>query len=196
MVLDRAVGVPVLMACAAGGMDIEEVAANTRRRSSRCHRPGYGLQPFQARRLAFDLGFTGDRSAKPKHHARFASRAFLERTPPSSRSTPRGHQEGRRGRARRQDRLRRQRALPPQGIVALRDLSEEDPVEVRAPKANLNFIQLDGNIGCLVNGRGLAMATMDIIKLDGGEPANFLDVGGGSHEGASRRSASSCPTRR
>ena len=80
-------------------------------------------------------------------------------------------------------------------IEALRDLSEENPVEVRAGKANLNFIQLDGNIGCLVNGAGLAMATMDIIKYHGGEPANFLDVGGGVTAGGGHRGVPHHPVR-
>ena len=83
-------------------------------------------------------------------------------------------------------------------VEALRDEAEENPAEVRAAKAGLNYISLDGNIGCLVNGAGLAMSTMDIIKYHGGEPANFLDVGGGVDHGParSRRSASSWPTRR
>jgi succinyl-CoA synthetase beta subunit len=80
----------------------------------------------------------------------------------------------------RQVQLRRQRAVPPPEIVALRDLDEEDPAEIEASKFDLAYISLDGNIGCLVNGAGLAMATMDTIKLFGGEPANFLDVGGGA----------------
>ena len=82
--------------------------------------------------------------------------------------------------ARREVQLRRQRPLPPPEIVAYRDLDEEDPAEIEASKFDLAYIQLDGNIGCLVNGAGLAMATMDTIKLFGGEPANFLDVGGGA----------------
>ena len=90
-------------------------------------------------------------------------------------------QERRPAGARRQGHLRRQRALPPPRSEELRDLSEEDPLEVEASKFSLNYIRLDGNIGCMVNGAGLAMATMDIIKLAGGEPANFLDVGGGAN---------------
>jgi succinyl-CoA synthetase beta subunit len=88
--------------------------------------------------------------------------------------------DGRRDRARRQDQLRRQRAVPPPRRRRLRDLDEEDPAELEASKHELNYIKLDGNIGCMVNGAGLAMATMDIIKLHGGAPANFLDVGGGA----------------
>jgi succinyl-CoA synthetase beta subunit len=83
-------------------------------------------------------------------------------------------------RARRQGQLRRQRAVPPPRPVELRDETEEDPAELEASKYDLAYIKLDGNIGCMVNGAGLAMATMDIIKLFGGEPANFLDVGGGA----------------
>ena len=98
------------------------------------------------------------------------------------RDQPADRHRGRRpARARREDELRRQRALPPPDIKELRDIAEEDPLEVEASKFSLNYIKLDGTIGCMVNGAGLAMATMDIIKLAGGEPANFLDVGGGAN---------------
>jgi succinyl-CoA synthetase beta subunit len=97
------------------------------------------------------------------------------------RDQPAGHhRRRRRHRPRRQDQLRRQRPVPPQGAARLRDLDEEDPKEIEASKYDLSYIALDGNIGCMVNGAGLAMSTMDIIKHYGGEPANFLDVGGGA----------------
>ncbi|MBO0700035.1 MAG: ADP-forming succinate--CoA ligase subunit beta [Zavarzinella sp.] len=181
MVLDRAQGVPVLMASAEGGMDIEEVAAKTPEKIFKVRvSPELGLQPYQARTLAFALGFTGDQVEKAEKIMAALARVFLEKDASLAEINP--------------------LAITKKGDVValdakidfddnalfrhpeveqLRDLGEENPVEVRASKANLNFIQLDGNIGCLVNGAGLAMGTMDIIKYHGGEPANFLDVGGG-----------------
>jgi succinyl-CoA synthetase beta subunit len=181
MVLDRALGVPVLMASAAGGMDIEKVAHETPEKIIKVPvSPEVGLQPFQARRVAFELGFAGDQVAKVESIMMALSKVFLEKDASLAEINP--------------------LAITKKGDVVvldakidfddnalfrhpdiekLRDLGEENPVEVRASEANLNFIQLDGNIGCLVNGAGLAMGTMDIIKYHGGEPANFLDVGGG-----------------
>ncbi len=181
MVLDRALGLPVLMASAAGGMDIEKVAHETPEKIIKVPvSPEVGLQPFQARRVAFELGFSGDQVVKVETIMLALSRVFLEKDASLAEINP--------------------LAITKKGDVVvldakidfddnalfrhpdiekLRDLGEENPVEVRAAKANLNFIQLDGNIGCLVNGAGLAMGTMDIVKYHGGEPANFLDVGGG-----------------
>jgi len=187
MVLDRALGVPVLMACAEGGVEIEEVAARNPEKILKVPvSPETGLQQYQARRLAFDLSFVGDQISNAETIFMALSRVFLEKDCSLAEINP--------------------LVVTPAGDVivldakinfddnalfrhpeleALRDLSEENPNEVRAGKANLNFIQLDGNIGCLVNGAGLAMSTMDIIKYHGGEPANFLDVGGGvTAEGA------------
>jgi len=181
MVLDRTLGVPVMMASAEGGMDIEEVAVKHPEKIFKVAvSPETGLQAYQARRLAFDLGFTGEQVAKAEAIMHSLAKVYLEKDATLAEVNP--------------------LAITKKGdvvaldakfdfddnalfrhpeIEALRDLGEENPVEVRASKANLNFIQLDGNIGCLVNGAGLAMGTMDIIKYHGGEPANFLDVGGG-----------------
>jgi succinyl-CoA synthetase beta subunit len=181
MVLDRAQGVPVLMASAEGGMDIEEVAAKHPEKIIKVPvSPENGLQPFQARRLAYQLGFTGDQAARAEKIMMALSKVYFAYDVSLAEINP--------------------LAITKKGDVmvidakidfddnalfrhkdveALRDLNEENPVEVRAGKASLNFIQLDGNIGCLVNGAGLAMATMDIVKHHGGNPANFLDVGGG-----------------
>ena len=185
VVFDRGLGQPVLMASAAGGMDIEKVAHDTPEKILKVpFSPENGLQPFQARRLAYELGFTGDQVAKAEKIMLALSKVFLEKDASLAEVNP--------------------LAITKKGdvvvldakidfddnslfrhkeIESLRDLNEENPTEVRAGKANLNFIQLDGTIGCLVNGAGLAMATMDIVNYHGKQfgigPANFLDVGGG-----------------
>jgi succinyl-CoA synthetase beta subunit len=180
MVPDRSQGVPVLMASAEGGMDIEEVAAKTPDKILKVPvSPETGLLPFQARRLAYELGFTGEQVGKVEKIMMALSKVYLAKDASLAEINP--------------------LAITKKGdvvvldakidfddnalfrhpeIAALRDVAEENPAEVRAAAANLNFIQLDGNIGCLVNGAGLAMGTMDIIKYHGGNPANFLDVGG------------------
>jgi succinyl-CoA synthetase beta subunit len=181
MVLDRALGVPVLMASAAGGMDIEKVAHETPEKIIRVPvSPETGLQPFQARRLAFELGFKGDQIEKVEKIMLALSKVFLEKDASLAEINPlaitkKGDVVVLDAKIDFDDNA----LFRHKDVEALRDLGEENPVEVRASKANLNFIQLDGNIGCLVNGAGLAMGTMDIIKYHGGEPANFLDVGGG-----------------
>ncbi|MFO0926459.1 MAG: ADP-forming succinate--CoA ligase subunit beta [Gemmataceae bacterium] len=181
MVLDRAQGLPVMMASAEGGMDIEEVAVKHPEKILKVAiSPEAGMQPYQARQLAFALGFTGEQVPQVEKIMMALAKVYLEKDASLAEINP--------------------LAITKKGAVvaldakidfddnalfrhpeieALRDLAEENPVEVRAGKANLNFIQLDGNIGCLVNGAGLAMSTMDIIKYHGGSPANFLDVGGG-----------------
>jgi succinyl-CoA synthetase beta subunit len=184
IVLDRASGRPVFMASAAGGMDIEEVAANTPEQILKeTVDPAVGFRAFQARKLAFGLGIPAalvndavkfmqslytayeqtDSSLLEinpflltKDHRLFALDAKIN----FDDNALFRHQE----------------------FLELRDLNEEDPLEIEASKFNLNYIKLDGNIGCMVNGAGLAMATMDIIKLAGGEPANFLDIGGGASQ--------------
>ena len=181
MVLDRAQGVPVMMASAEGGMDIEEVAAKHPEKIFKTAvAPETGLQDYQARRMAFDLGFTGDQVAKAEAIMHALARVFLEKDASLAEINPlaitkKGDVVALDAKIDFDDNA----LFRHPDVEALRDLSEENPVEVRASKANLNFIQLDGNIGCLVNGAGLAMGTMDIIKYHGGEPANFLDVGGG-----------------
>jgi succinyl-CoA synthetase beta subunit len=184
IVLDRASGRPVFMASAAGGMDIEQVAANTPEKIMKeTVDPAVGFRSFQARKLAFGLGIPGaliGQAVKFMQSLYTASEqldtSLLEINPFLLTKDERlialdakitfddnalfRHKE----------------------FLDLRDLNEEDPLELEASKFDLNYIKLDGNIACMVNGAGLAMATMDIIKLAGGEPANFLDVGGGASQ--------------
>jgi succinyl-CoA synthetase beta subunit len=180
MLIDRATSRVTLMASTEGGMEIEEVAASAPREDPQGgDRPGHGFMPFHGRKIAFGLGLEG----KQVGAAWFmppCTAPSPSSTPASSRSTRWSSPARRRDRPRRQDELRRQRAVPPPDVAEMRDEDEEDPAELEAAKHELNYIKLDGNIGCMVNGAGLAMATMDIIKLYGGEPANFLDVGGGA----------------
>ena len=183
LLLDRAAGKPVMMASAAGGMDIEEVAEKTPEKIVRVYiDPGVGLVPFEARQLGFAMGLDGPQVNKFVKLATALYEAFLATDASMVEINPLlVTQQG--------DLL----ALDAKmnfddnalyrhpDIRDLRDLGEEDPLEIEASKFSLNYIHLDGNIGCMVNGAGLAMATMDIIKLAGGEPANFLDVGGGAN---------------
>jgi succinyl-CoA synthetase beta subunit len=181
MVLDRALGEPVLMASAEGGMDIEEVAAKHPEKILRVPvSPETGLLPFQARDLAYQLGFTGDQADKAAAIMMALAKVYLAKDATLAEVNPlaitkKGDVVVLDAKIDFDDNA----LFRHKDVQALRDLTEENPTEVRAGKANLNYIQLDGNIGCLVNGAGLAMATMDIIKHHGGNPANFLDVGGG-----------------
>jgi succinyl-CoA synthetase beta subunit len=183
MVVDRASQKLVTMVSAEGGVDIEEVAAKT---PEKIHKefidPAVGLQPFQARKLAFALGLDGKQIAKASSMMLALYRAFiatdaslLEINPLIT--TKDGGLLALDAKMNFDDNALYRHA----DIKDLRDLAEEDPLEVEASKYSLNYIRLDGNIGCMVNGAGLAMATMDIIKLAGGMPANFLDVGGGAN---------------
>jgi succinyl-CoA synthetase beta subunit len=181
MVLDRATGLPVLMASAAGGMDIEKVAHDTPEKIMRIPvSPETGLLPFQAQKVAFDLGFTNEQIGKVVamllaiSKVYFAKDASIVEINPLA-VTKAGDVVCLDAKIDFDDNA----AFRHKDVQALRDLAEENPTEIRASKANLNYIQLDGTIGCLVNGAGLAMATMDIINYHGGSPANFLDVGGG-----------------
>jgi succinyl-CoA synthetase beta subunit len=180
VVFDRGSGVPVLMASAAGGMDIEKVAHDTPEKIIRVPiAPETGLLPFQARRLAFELGFTGDQVGKAEKIMLALSRVFLAKDATIAEVNPlavtkKGDVVVLDAKMDFDDNA----IFRHKDIEALRDLNEENPVEVQAGNVGLNYIQLDGNIGCLVNGAGLAMGTMDIIKYHGGNPANFLDVGG------------------
>lgn len=180
ILLDRENACNVIMYSPEGGMDIEQVAENTPERifKERVY-PGLPLQPFQARKIAFNLGLEG---VAFKNMVRFVSNLYnayigldcnmLEINPLFKTSD---------------DlilavdckmKLDDNALVRHPDLEGLRDISEEDPTEVEAGSYNLNFVKLDGNVGCMVNGAGLAMATMDMIKLSGGEPANFLDVGG------------------
>ncbi len=182
ILVDRATSRPVFMASAAGGMDIEEVAKEKPKAILREQiHPATGLQPYQARKMAFGMGLTDDvvRAAVPFTQALY--HAFLECDASLLEINPcvitgDGKLIALDAKVNFDDNaLFRHR-----DVRELRDLDEEDPLEVEASKYGLNYIKLDGNVGCMVNGAGLAMATMDIIKLAGGSPANFLDVGGGA----------------
>jgi len=183
LLLDRAAGKLVLMASAAGGMDIEEVAASTPEQIVRVHiEPGVGIMPFEARRVGFAIGLDGGQTAKFVAVATGLYRAFqgcdaslVEINPLIL--TAAGDLLALDAKMNIDDNALYRHA----DVRELRDLAEEDPLEIEASRFSLNYIHLDGNIGCMVNGAGLAMATMDIIKLAGGEPANFLDVGGGAN---------------
>src|SRR5262245_33163587 len=183
LVLDRATGKPVMMASAAGGMDIEEVAAATPEKIFRVYiEPGVGLVPFEARQLGFGMGLNAAQVNKAVklmtslYDAFVATDASLVEINPLV-TTASGDLLALDAKMNFDDNA----LYRHQDLRDLRDLGEEDPLEIEASKYSLNYIHLDGNIGCMVNGAGLAMATMDIIKLAGGEPANFLDVGGGAN---------------
>jgi succinyl-CoA synthetase beta subunit len=180
--LDRARATPVAMASEAGGMEIEEVAARSPEKILRewAH-PALGLGDFQARRLAFGLGLAGETLKQAVALVRNLFALYLAKDGALVEINP--LVVTRDGRVLALDAKLNfdDNALyrHPE-IAALRDTHEEDPLDVEASKYGLNYIKLEGNVGCMVNGAGLAMATMDIIKLAGGEPANFLDVGGGA----------------
>ena len=182
LLLDRAAGRPVIIASAAGGMDIEEVAAKTPDKILREHvDPATGVLPFQARKLAFAMGLEAGPAGKMVKLLEAIYKAFVETDASLIEINPLILTRGGDLIALDAKVTFDDNALYRHpDIREFRDLSEEDPLEVEASKFSLNYIRLDGNIGCMVNGAGLAMATMDIIKLAGGEPANFLDVGGGA----------------
>lgn len=180
ILLDRTKGQNVIMYSTEGGMNIEDVAHDTPEKIFKewVH-PSGGLQPFQARKIAFNLGLKGEAF---KNCVKFVTNlytayvgldcAMLEINPLFKTSDERIIAVD--CKMNLDDNAMMRHA----DLEALRDTTEEDPTEVEAAKHNLNFVKLDGNVGCMVNGAGLAMATMDMIKLSGGEPANFLDVGG------------------
>ena len=182
ILLDRATSRPVIVASTEGGVEIETVAHNTPEKLFKIHvDPAVGLQGYQARELAFKLGFSGDTF---KHAVKLISSlytmfwetdaAMVEVNPLIT--TPTGAVLALDAKVSFDDNA----LFRHPELVALRDLNEEDPKEIEAAKFSLSYIALDGNIACLVNGAGLAMSTMDIIKHYGGSPANFLDVGGGA----------------
>ncbi len=180
ILLDRSKGENVIMYSTEGGMDIEEVAHKTPEKIFKewVH-PGGGLQPYQARKIAFNFGLKGDAF---KNMVKFVTNLYnaylgldcsmLEINPLFKASDDKIVAVDCKMN------LDDNALMRHPDLAAMRDLNEEDPTEVEAGKYNLNFVKLDGNVGCMVNGAGLAMATMDMIKLSGGEPANFLDVGG------------------
>jgi len=182
MTLDRGRGTHVVMASQAGGMEIEEVAVTHPEKIIReWADPALGLQAFQARNLAFGLGLTGDQFKSGVALILNLFRAYLDKDCSLAEINPLVVTQDDRVLALDAKLNFDDNALyRHKEIVALRDINEETPLDVEASKYGLNYIKLDGSVGCMVNGAGLAMATMDIIKLAGGEPANFLDVGGGA----------------
>src|SRR6266851_1397056 len=184
MTLDRGRGTHVVMASQAGGMEIEEVAATHPEKIIReWTDPALGLQPFQARNLAFGLGLAGEQLKHGVALILSLFRAYLEKDCSLAEINPLVvTKDGRVIALDAKLNFDDNALYRHKDIVALRDVNEETPLDVEASKYGLNYIKLDGNVGCMVNGAGLAMATMDIIKLAGGEPANFLDVGGGASE--------------
>ncbi len=180
VLVDGAIGEPVMMASAAGGMEIEEVAASTPEKIFRVAiDPATGFQPYMARDLAFNIGLTGD-ALRPAtqlmtglYNAFAAKDASLAEINPLVVTA-----DGRVLALDAKFNIDDNALFRHKDIAELRDVDEEDPLEVQAKAHGIdNYIKLDGNIGCIVNGAGLAMATMDTIKLAGGEPANFLDIG-------------------
>jgi succinyl-CoA synthetase beta subunit len=183
IVIDRAAGLPVLMASSAGGMNIEDVAAKTPELIFKeTFDPDAGLQSYQVRKLAAKLDLKGPSVRSADKFMKALCKLFVSLDCSLVEINPLVVTKA-------GDLLALDAKISfddnalfrhPQ-LAELRDTAEEDPNELRATKAGLSYVQLDGNIGCLVNGAGLAMATMDLIKLHGGEPANFLDVGGGAN---------------
>jgi succinyl-CoA synthetase beta subunit len=183
VLIDRASASPVVIGSAAGGMDIEEVAAKEPEKILREHiNPGTGIVPFQARKIAFGMGLGAGPAAKFVKVLEAIYKAFIDTDASMVEINPLILTKGGDLVA-----LDAKVTIDDNALYRhpdlreLRDITEEDPLEVEASTFSLNYIRLDGNIGCMVNGAGLAMATMDIIKLAGGEPANFLDVGGGAN---------------
>ena len=182
IVLDRTQGKPVVMASAAGGMDIEEVAAKTPELILKeAFDPNAGLLGFQGRKLAFGLGLEGTAVTEAVRAMQALARAYVKNDMTLAEINPLvlttdGHIVALDAKINFDDNA----LFRNKDILELRDITEEDPLEVEASKFGLNYIKLDGNVACMVNGAGLAMATMDIIKYAGGNPANFLDVGGGA----------------
>ena len=182
IVLDRAKQMNVIMSSTEGGVEIEKVAAETPEKILKTWvDPLVGIQPYHAREVAFGLGFTGEafkecvKLVTSLYKAHEDTDSTLTEINPLI-ITEDGHVVALDAKMAFDDNA----LFRHPDILEMRDLTEEDPLEVEASKFDLNYIKLDGSIGCMVNGAGLAMATMDVIKLEGGEPANFLDVGGGA----------------
>ncbi len=184
VLMDRATSMPVIIASTEGGMDIEEVAEHSPEKILKVLvDPALGLRSFQARQIAFGLGLSGDSFKQclklvSKLYAFFWDKDCSQVEVNPLVTTPTGDVLALDAKVN----FDSNALFRHPDVVELRDLSEEDPKEVEASKFDLNYIALDGNVACMVNGAGLAMATMDIIKHYGGSPANFLDVGGGANE--------------
>lgn len=183
ILLDRAKNCNVIMASTEGGMDIEEVAEHTPEKIMKeWIDPKVGLQPFQARKVAFALGLEGDAFKEMVKFITALYKAYVESDSSMFEINPVLKTSDNKILAVDAKVDLDDNALYRHPELAeMRDTNEEDPLEVEAGANNLNYVKLDGNVGCMVNGAGLAMATMDLIKLSGGEPANFLDVGGGAN---------------
>jgi succinyl-CoA synthetase beta subunit len=183
ILLDRATSKPVIMASTEGGMNIEEVAeTHPEKIVKEWIDPTIGLQPFQARKIAFKLGVEGNAYKEMVKFINSLYSAYIGLDASMFEINPVLKTSDNRilavdGKVNLDDNA----LFRHKDLEELRDISEEDPLEVEAGKSGLNYVKLDGNVGCMVNGAGLAMATMDIIKISGGEPANFLDVGGGAN---------------
>ena len=184
IVLDRAAAKPVLMVSSEGGVEIEKVAAETPDLIYKEHfDPHVGLYPYQVRKLCYRLGIKGPTVASAEKFMRALCRMYVQLDCSLVEINPlviteAGELVALDGKISFDDNA----LFRHKDLAELRDLSEEDPAEIKASNTGLSYVKLDGTIGCLVNGAGLAMSTMDIIKLHGGEPANFLDVGGGANE--------------
>jgi succinyl-CoA synthetase beta subunit len=182
IVIDRAAGLPVLMVSSEGGMNIEDVAAETPEKIFKEHFcPDAGLQPYQVNKLCYRLGIKGASVRSAQSFMRAMCKLFVSLDCSLVEINPlvvtgAGDLIALDAKVTFDDNA----MFRHKDLIELRDIAEEDPNEVRAGKAGLSYVQLEGNIGCLVNGAGLAMSTMDLIKLHGGQPANFLDVGGGA----------------
>jgi succinyl-CoA synthetase beta subunit len=180
ILLDRGTGKNVFIYSTEGGMDIEEVAAHTPEKVHKEHvDPKVGLQDFQCRKMAFNLGLSGNAFKEMTKFIKAVYKTYINSDASMIEINPCLKTSDNKiiavdGKIALDDNALYRHP----DLLALRDLNEEDPTEVEASNAELNYVKLDGNVGCMVNGAGLAMATMDIIKLSGGEPANFLDVGG------------------
>jgi len=183
IVLDRATGKNTFMASADGGVEIEEVAAKTPERILKeTIEPGIGLQPFQARKLAFGIGIPGPMANAAANAMMALARAAESLDASLAEINPFIlTKDGKVYALDAKVTIDDNALFRHKDLLELRDLNEEDPLEVEASKFGLNYIKLDGTVACMVNGAGLAMATMDIIKYAGGSPANFLDVGGGAN---------------
>ena len=181
--LDRQKSMDVIMASTEGGVEIEKVAEETPDKIQKVWiDPAIGMRSFQAREIAFGLGFEGNALKQATKFVMALYRAYAESDASLAEINPLVLTEG--GDVRAVDAkidVDDNALFRHKDLAEMRDTNEEDPLEVEASKHHLNYIKLDGNVGCMVNGAGLAMATMDIIKLAGGEPANFLDVGGGAN---------------
>jgi succinyl-CoA synthetase beta subunit len=182
IVLDRVQGKPVFMASSAGGMEIEEVAAKTPELILKeAFDPDAGIAPFQARKLAFGMGIPAASTNAAVAAMTALARAYVAMDASLAEINPFIlTKDGKVYALDAKINLDDNALYRHKDLAELRDLNEEDPLEVEASKFGLNYIKLDGTVGCMVNGAGLAMATMDIIKYAGGKPANFLDVGGGA----------------